>query len=384
MIRIFEMLVALLIVFVLAVLVGVALPDHGHVERSVEIPSPVRQVYDTLNGFRRFQQYTGLRGLDPAMKTSLSGPEAGVGAKVAWTSASPKLRDGSLTITESKEDTSLKMTLDNDWIGTDKTYAITLTPSANGRTVRVTESYDVNYGWNLLWRFGGLYINGEPSAVVQGTLASLSAMMAGFPNTDYRDQDIKVVEITAKPLFLIATQAPRSLDEVADATSAAKEKLDAALKKAGLTQAGTMMIITTEWGDENYSFSVAVPVDRPDFTIDGKTITIAAPVAKSEDDTSSSADAAPLVAGDTDKKGLQVVEGDVRAALWYQGTALYTEYTGSAAQLPLLRLNQKAYAETHGYRYSEAGLGRPWDENVSAVDAAADQQTFRVYLPITR
>jgi hypothetical protein len=35
MIRIFEVLIALLIVFLLAVLVGVVLPDHGHGERAV-------------------------------------------------------------------------------------------------------------------------------------------------------------------------------------------------------------------------------------------------------------------------------------------------------------------------------------------------------------
>ena len=46
MIRLLEVIVALLIVFVLAVLFGVSLPDHRHIERSTEVSSPVRQVYD--------------------------------------------------------------------------------------------------------------------------------------------------------------------------------------------------------------------------------------------------------------------------------------------------------------------------------------------------
>ena len=384
MIRIFEMLVALFIVFVLAVLVGLALPSHGHVERSVQSPSPVRQVYDTVNTFRRFPQYSGLRAFDPAMQSTLSGPESGVGAKISWTSQSPKVGNGSLTVTKSTSDSDVTMTLDNDWIGDNKTYTITLTPAANGRTVKVTESYDADYGWNLLWRYGGLYINGEPSAIVQTTLASLSAMMAGFPNTDYTNQEIRIAEITAKPLFLVSTKAERSLDAVEEATIAAREKIDAALKKAGLTAAGPQMTITTEWGESDYTFAVAVPVDQPSFTLGGSTFTIDAPAPKPEDDSDSNGEPKPLATGERDNKGLLVVEGDVRAMLGYQGQALYTEFTGSAAQLPLFRLNQKAYAETHGYRYSEAGLGRPWDENISAPDAAADAQTFRVYLPITR
>jgi len=83
MIRIFEVLIALLIVFLLAVLVGVVLPDHGHVERAVEVPSPVRQVYDSVNSFRRFPQWNGMRAFDPGLKMAVSGPETGVGAKAS-------------------------------------------------------------------------------------------------------------------------------------------------------------------------------------------------------------------------------------------------------------------------------------------------------------
>ena len=43
---------------------------------------------------------------------------------------------------------------------------------------------------------------------------------------------------------------------------------------------------------------------------------------------------------------------------------------------------EKAYAETHGYPYAEMGEGRFWDEITSAPDAAEDEQTFKVYLPV--
>jgi len=38
--RVLELLVSLVIVFVLAVLVGVILPSHGHIERTVEVDLP--------------------------------------------------------------------------------------------------------------------------------------------------------------------------------------------------------------------------------------------------------------------------------------------------------------------------------------------------------
>jgi hypothetical protein len=385
MIRIFEVLVALLIVFVLAVVVGVLLPDHGHIERSIEVSSPVRQVFDSVNTFRRYPQWSGLRNFDPHVQMTLSGPEAGTGAKVSWTSSVPKVGDGSLKIVSSEQDSKVGIEVDNGWSGNNKAYTVSIVPSTNGKTLKINVAYDVDYGWNLLWRFGGLYINGDPAAVMQGSLNNLAAMLASFPNTDYKDQAISVVDVAARPVFLVATKAKRSLDDVAEATSNAMAQIEAAMKKAGLTAAGPRMTITTEWGDEDYSFSVAVPVSAPEFTLDGRSYTIETPVAPPADDSDQEGGEPPaLNPGDKDRKGLLVVDANVRAAMWYGGTALYTEYTGSPAVLPLLRLNLKAYAETHGYRYSEVGLGRFWDELMSSPDAPEDQQEFRVYLPIQR
>jgi len=385
MIRIFEVLVALLIVFLLAVVVGVLLPDHGHIERSVEVSSPVRQVYDSVNTFRRYPQWSALRSFDPAIQMKLEGPEAGKGAKVAWNSQNQKVGSGSLEITSTEPDSKVTIGIDNAWTGTDKTYTVSLVPSANGKTLRIKVAYDVNYGWNLLWRFDGLYINGDPAATIQTSLNNLSAMLAGFPNTDYKDQQISIADIAAKPVFLVNTKAKRTLDDVADATSTALTQIDAAMKKAGLTAAGPRMTITTNWGEEDYTFAIAVPVSATTFTLDKHDYTIEAPVpspsATSGEDEDAASTEAPA-AGSKDKSGMLVVDANVRAALWYQGKALVSEYTGNAAALPLLRLNQKAYAETHGYRYSENGPGRFWDELTSAPDAADDQQTFKVYLPI--
>lgn len=385
MIRILELLVSLLIVFVLAVVIGVLLPDHGHVERTVEVSSPVRQVYDSLNTFRRFPQWSAMRGFDPQMQMKLEGPEVGPNAKVSWTSASPKVGNGSQTIVTSDQDSKITMALDNNWTGDNKKYTISIDPSAGGKTVKITWALDADYGWNLKSRYAGMYIHGDPANVIQVSLNNLAAMIAGFPNIDYKDQKIDIGEVAAKPVFLVSTKAKRSLDEVADATNTAVMQIDAAMKKAGLTAAGPRMTITNNWGEEDYSFFVAVPVSAATFNLDHKDYTIDAPATpasgESEDD---SAETKTWSAGERDHNGMLVVDQTVRAAMWYGGKVLVSEYTGSPAALPLLRLGQKAYAETHGYPYSETGVGRFWDEISSAPDAAEDQQTFKVYLPITQ
>jgi len=379
--RILELIVSLVIVFVLAVLVGVILPAHGHIERSVEVSSPLRQVFDSVDSFRRFAEWGAPHKIDPQVKTTLEGPESGPGAIVKWQSTAQQLGDGSLEIKTADQDSKVVMALDNKWAGENKTYTVTLVPAQNGKTVTINWAYDADYGWNLLWRYAGLYIHGDPASQIQINLSDIAAMLASFPNVDYKDVKIDVADVTGKPVLLVATKAKRTLDDVAEATDTAMKEIEAVMKKAGLNAAGPRMTITTNWGEEDYAFSVAIPVDQTTFTLDKQQYTIEAPAPKASS-TGDEDESQPLKPGDKDNDGLLVLDEHVRAALWYQGKALVTEYTGSPAQLPLLRLMEKAYAETHGYPYAEMGTGRFWDELTSAPDAAEDQQSFKVYLPI--
>lgn len=387
MIRVLEIILSLFIVFCVAVLVAVFLPSSGHIERVVEVSNPVRQVYDTVNGFRRYPDYAALRTFDPTVKLTVSGPESGVGAKVNWDTKYTQIGNGGLTITESTQDSQVKMAAENDWYGANKRYTLDLTPSNNGKTVRVKLAYDVDYGWNLVWRFAGLYIHGVPDSVLQTSLANLSGMMAGFPNVDYSDLPIQVIDVAAKPVLFVSTKAPRTLDDVASASDAALVEIQAVMTKAGLVQAGPPITITTNWGDEAYTFDFAIPVDKATFTLDGKEYTIAAvdpALATTEMEEEEPAVPVVLNVGDRDKKGNLVLGGNVRAAQSYAGKALMAEYTGSPAALSLLRLKERAYAETHGYKYSEMGQGRFFDESLStAEEIYAGNGQYKIYLPIT-
>ena len=387
MIRVFEIIVSLIIVGLIAVLVAVFLPSSGHIERVTEVSNPLRQVYDTIDGFGRYPEYSALRTYDPAVKMTRSGPTEGVGAKVAWETSYQQVGNGSLTITEVADDSQVKMAVENDWMGANKTFTMNLEPGSKGKTVRVTMSYDVDYGWNLIWRFAGLYIHGVPDSLLQANLANLSGMMAGFPNVDYSDLPIRVVDMTAKPILFVSTKAPRTLEDVDTASEAAKTQIQAIMDKAGLTAVGPPMTITTNWGDEAYTFDYAIPVDKATFTLDGKELTVAGidpdVVRSAVEDDEPATEPAPPVVGEKDRKGYLVLSDNVRATQSYAGKALYAEYTGSPAALPLLRLKERAYAETHGYKYSESAQGRFIDESLSMPeDIYLGNGQYRVYLPV--
>jgi hypothetical protein len=206
-------------------------------------------------------------------------------------------------------------------------------------------------------------------------------MLASFPNVDYKDQDIQEVEVVGVPVLVVSTKAPRTLDEVEDATLTAVARIEAVMEKAGLTQTGPVRTVTTNWGDDNYVFDVSVPVDSATFTLDGNEYTIKAPVlSDTVEDILEEEDAEPLALGDYDEDGYLIIEDGVRAKISYSGRALVTEYSGSPAALPLLRLQLKAFSETHGYLYSEMGGGRFWDEVVETSEDG--EETFKVTLPV--
>jgi hypothetical protein len=344
MIRLLEIIVALIIVAILGLLFGVSLPDHRHIERTTEVSSPVRQIYDVIDGFRPYPTWTALRAYDPRVQLNLVGPDAGDGSSINWVSGDPRLESGSYTVSNSQQDKAAQWNIVNNWRGQNKRYTFDITPAANGKTVKVTMGYDVDYGWDLFGRYSGMYLEGDPATQIQIHLTKLTDMLATFPNVDYKDTQIDLKEVEAKTVLFVSTTAKRALDEVADATDKAVTAIQAVVKKNKLNVTGPRITISTNWGDENYDFDVALPVDRNDVTL-----------------------VDPVKAGTT-----------------YGGKALVTSFTGSPAQLPLARLMLKAYAETHGYLIDESGegQGRPYDELTSAADAAEDNQSFNVYLPV--
>lgn len=384
--RIFEFIVAAIIVIALAVLVGVLLPAHGHIERSVDVSHNIRHIYDVLSNFRRFNEWGALRALDPKIQYALEGPVYGPGAKLMWQGSDMKMGDGSYTLGEGEQDAKVVWNIDNNWKGENKTFRITLEPQKNQKIIKIRWAYDVDYGWDLVARYSGLYLHGDPATQIQVNLQNLQSLLATIPNIDYADTDIFVADVAARPELVVATQAPRSLEEVSLATESAMKEIDEVLKKQNLEKAGPLTTITTEWGDETYVFDVVVPVNGSTLKLDGQDYTIgpATPPTLAEQAAEDPlAMPTELKPGQIDKKGNLVVSGNVRARTGYAGKVLFATWVGSPAGLPLTRLALKSYAQTHGYHFNEV-TGRFYDEMLTdPTQVAEDAQQFVVYLPIS-
>jgi hypothetical protein len=155
---------------VVVVGIGAILPKDFAVERSIEIDASPEAVFDEVSSLRKWDAWSPWIARDPSIRNTYSGPEAGVGAMVTWTSE--KSGDGKQMITLSERPTRLETTLDFGDMGQPNAYW-TFEPSGKG--VKVT--------WGL---------SGATSGPLGGYFAR---MMDDWVGADYEDGLARLKEV---------------------------------------------------------------------------------------------------------------------------------------------------------------------------------------------
>ncbi|MEL1265254.1 polyketide cyclase [Pseudoxanthomonas putridarboris] len=370
--RLIEFVIALALVLALFLVIGLILPSKRHLEESVETNRRMTIVFDTLNNVRRLKDWNPLI---PSVANELSysgGGESnsGVGAKVEYNSANQAWGQGSWEIIESERPApsggpgKITYAIVDKRMGTDKRSVFNLAPSGkNNRNVKITQSYDVTYGWNLLGRYAGMYVSRHVGDAVKSGLSRLTNMLATVPNFDYRTEgspltDLKLVELPAEDLLIVnAGNIDRNNETIKASIKSNQEWIKRVMEANGLVAAGPLRIITTDFGSEKYAFDVAQPVRKGSAApksdaADGDDAPAAPPIA------------APAVAGELK---VTIPSG---APVEYVHTEprklAYASYTGYMAELDNQRNALRAWAVTGGHEV----VDRPFESWKESVDAS--------------
>lgn len=211
-----EFLLAVVIVVVVVLLIGLFLPGggHGRVERSIIIERPASHVFDVLNSYKRFNEWSPWAKKDLGASYSFSGPVDGQGAMMTW-SGSPDVGSGRWEIVESTPTSTVKM-IHNVSGGRTGTVRYDIASSDLG--VKVTWTYDVELGNNPIERIKGLYLDSSMGADYQYGLMRLKALLeSGAYARDYSDITISRQEMRGAPgLKLAGLIEVYAADEVPD------------------------------------------------------------------------------------------------------------------------------------------------------------------------
>ena len=120
--------------------VAVGLPAHVTVTRAVVINAPESVVFPYLNNLHHFADWSPWAVRDPQLTMSYSGPEAGKGAQVQWTSKAPSVGSGNMEITGSDPNRHIDLIV--NFNGLDGTSSFEIAPSGSGSKVTWAFGYD--------------------------------------------------------------------------------------------------------------------------------------------------------------------------------------------------------------------------------------------------
>ncbi|MDH5824095.1 SRPBCC family protein [Luteimonas sp. RD2P54] len=388
--RLLELLISLVIVAVLFVVVGVLLPSERNLVEQVETNRRQTIVFDTINSFRRFDDWHPMVLQDPAIELNRSGPDEGVGARLDFSSDNRNIGDGSWEIVASEPRERVEIAITDEHRGSDKRTVFTLRPTGRGgRNMEITQTYHVEYGWDLIGRYAGLYVSRNVGDNMQLGLRRLSNMLASVPNVDYATEGTTLRGMTteerpAEDLLVVKAGAiERNNQKIQDSMEANMEWINRTMAANDLEAAGPMRIVSTELGRETYTFDVVQPVRRQRDGDDGN----GEDQAETQDDEAADEDAAQSEDGEAegervlDNTPVPVVaaEGEELQDLELLGPVEYVRsepslvakgrYTGYMAELENVRNALRAWAMTQGHE----AVGRPYEIYIDGIDAAFTQ-----------
>lgn len=380
--RLIEFLIAAAIVVVLFLVIALFLPAERVLTYSIETNRPANTVYDVVNGFHHFKDWNPLLSYDNKMKVDISADPKAKGATLKYDSSKKVVGAGTWTLAEQEPGKKVVYQLETNSVGSDKTMAITIEPvvakskniTVNTKNLRVTQTYKVNYGWNLFGRYAGMYVNRNVGDEMKSGLQKLNTLLVSIPKFDYslHTKPFNISEVPAQNVLVVPTESKRANNEVVQAMTNQMGWVKKVMDANGLVSAGPMRIVTTEYTTSAYAFDIVVPVRKAG---SGPAPAATAPAAEGE----ASAEAAPEpVVAATEKLSIKV-EGPVKADFYPAVKTVNTDFVGSALSLALVRDMVRAYAIANGYVPTD----RAFDEYKNSVETQNDpDQEFRVYWPI--
>ena len=153
--KILSVILGLVLIVIMGLFVaGTMLPTDIKISRSIEIEAPVKRVFNIVNSFEEYNDWSPWYELDPNAVYETLGRPSGEGARFKWESKKPELGRGSQEIVSSAPYHFVRVEMQYGLQGNGySTYDLEATDPT---TTRFVWSYESNLGDGLLARYFGL------------------------------------------------------------------------------------------------------------------------------------------------------------------------------------------------------------------------------------
>ena len=308
------------------------LPEKAVVERQIEINRPANFVFQFVNGFSRYNEWSPWVEKDPESKYQYSGPATGVGAMMYW--ESKVLGNGSQKVIESVANESVVTELSFDDSRATARYLL----EAQGDRTTVRWLLESHAGNNPIKRWMNLLMDRFVGPDYVKGLANLKARVEKLPNARFGNFDVQVQSVGARHIFRTDVVVRNDLLEFISGLAKAYGELGSALEaqKIEIAPAAPLGFDLGE-KDGKYYFQAALTTTTP------------------------AASGAGFVAESLP-----------------EGRVLYAVNVAGYDKLQNLANLLRAYAEVWGYRYREPVVFAFVDD--PSVDADAARTEIMLYL----
>ncbi len=143
-----KIIIAFLVIIALILLVLAFMPSKKHVEESITIKGPAKNIYEQVVSMKNWEKWMPFSEGDPEMETVYDGPPKGVGAIMKW--KSQKQGNGIMTIEEAEAYKKIKLKLEFESQGISYSHFVF---TEIGDSIRVVWSLDIE---NLAYPIGRL------------------------------------------------------------------------------------------------------------------------------------------------------------------------------------------------------------------------------------
>ncbi|MGD8378227.1 MAG: SRPBCC family protein [Gammaproteobacteria bacterium] len=267
-------LAALALLAVLVCGIGLALPRHVHVERSIDIRAPRATVFTLANGMRNFNRWSPWAARDPNATIDYRGPEFGKGSSMHWHSDDPDVGSGTRTIIDSQANAEVRSHV--TFAGRDDATTTVRVSAADGGITHAVWSFDTDLGLNPFARYSGLFLDSAVGPDYAEGLQRLKTLTENLPRADFEGLDVQVVKTPTMHLAYAVIQASMDDATIAARMDRAVTHIKAFVTLHGLKPTGPpVAVVRVANRQENlFMFDAAVPVNRGDVAFDDSTVRV--------------------------------------------------------------------------------------------------------------